>query len=480
MTVQYDCRRVDMTEKKIEYVAWGGKHSSRDLQAAMAKHAEKVGGIDRLWWDTDEPNKYEPGKFVQECEDYDVYMARTERKTGHVSGQVGHGGTKVHNLYVEYIELEVEDYRGVRPVRVITHCHSGCGSQRWSNYGGYSHLFITPGEEVTCKKCLNRMDPKPGTESEELTDPEPEMDYAEREQDIFEQGFDEACDMSNSPEEIFERNHSEVHGSVEIFPHDALNPEFGYLVKILDRYGNVVIKADVPTFADAVQTVVVNMTPPTPPAPEPEPTHHEKMEETPIMERTNLDGSSAVYLGRMIPMVRNQALRYCQVTKVTEKFVDFEYTNERTDKDIHFRARYDELATLLPQSFINRIVRDRTGFDTMPEMVDAPAYRPTIRPRDAWDRMMIARYGMIQFARGDSRTTYSGDEFPNRGENEPLPIGRWDGEVPADVMDRWMAEQEVKAENAAYAAQAKAEAEYYEGRAERYTSRELYPEPPGV
>lgn len=189
------------------------------------------------------------------------------------------------------------------------------------------------------------------------------------------------------------------------------------------------------------------------------------MKETKIMDRKNLDGTSSVYLGAMIPMVRNQAIRYCDVVKVTGMYVDFEWEIERTGNQFSSHIRYNDLAALLPMSFINRIVRDRTAFNTMDEMVNAAGgYRPTIMARDAWDRVMIVKYGQIQFARGDSRTTYSGDEFPNRSAGDPLPSApwsNWDTHVPTE---REMAAAEIAAEKAEFFATQKAEAEYYERR----------------
>lgn len=66
-------------------------------------------------------------------------------KREYLLGMIG-TGRKVHELYCYTIEAEHE--------MLILHASSHCGSQRWNWGRGYSQIRVTPGAEITCKKCL--------------------------------------------------------------------------------------------------------------------------------------------------------------------------------------------------------------------------------------------------------------------------------------------------------------------------------------
>jgi hypothetical protein len=64
-------------------------------------------------------------------------------KTMRIPGGIGHSGTKVHNMVVEYVELD----DGRIGIFNIMAC---CGSAKWGS-SIYPHLDTDL--EVTCKKC---------------------------------------------------------------------------------------------------------------------------------------------------------------------------------------------------------------------------------------------------------------------------------------------------------------------------------------
>jgi hypothetical protein len=104
--------------------------------------------------------------------------------------------------------------------------------------------------------------------------------------------------------------------------------------------------------------------------------------------------------------------RSCVVVGAGSKRFTLRWTNRHPHGNggeplVHTFTRRGEEVTL-SGSDMDRLVKARTGFCSLRDMATAKGgYRPTISPRDAYDRAMIAAYNRLQTQRNDPRRAYT-------------------------------------------------------------------------